>query len=274
MNPLPWTAIFAQLFSLLVGVVAYRKNSVSVSGLAALLIISSMFIWFDKIALLFVLFFMFASSSYLSHYKRSQKKDLEEVVAKHGPRDYVQAICNLGVATLLVFVDHFQSNPAIIAAVVGSVAAANADSWASEIGALSKKTPVLITTFKPVPKGISGGVTMKGTWGGVAGSLFITVTAVIALQCISPFGGSIALLYWAAFIAGIFGFLFDSLIGAVCQSLYRNTHTQNLTEDPEGNKLLIKGFRWMNNDLVNLLTTAAGALIAGTVYALTEYFSN
>jgi uncharacterized protein (TIGR00297 family) len=263
-----WLSLCAQLFSLLVGIIAYKRRSVSISGLVSLLVISALFIWLDHIDLLVVMFAMFASSSLLSHYKKSEKKEFDEIVSKTGPRDYIQAISNLGIATFLLILYQFIPSEVFIAALIGSVAAANADSWASEIGGISKKKPVLITTFKPVDKGISGGVTYPGTIGGIAGSLFIVCIGVIFLNLSSSFTGSITFLFWSSFIAGILGFIFDSYIGAVYQSLYKNTTKEGFTENNEGEKELVKGFSWINNDVVNFLTTLFAAIIAGGVYYL------
>ena len=209
---------------------------------------------------------MFASSSLLSHYKKSEKKEFEDVVSKTGPRDYIQALANLGVATFLLVLYQFIPSQVLIASLIGSVAAANADSWASEIGGISKKKPVLITTFKPVDKGISGGVTYPGTIGGIAGSLFIVCIGVIFLNLSTSFKGNMTFLFWASFVAGSLGFIFDSYIGAVFQSLYKNKTNERFTEDNEGNKELVKGFSWINNDVVNFLTTLFAALLAGGIY--------
>lgn len=178
MSPSLWIQLSAQAFSILVGVVSFRKKSVSVSGLIALLTISGLFIWMNHLALLLVLFSMFASSSILTRYKSNLKKEFEDAVAKTGPRDYIQALANLGVATLILFLYVWNEQEYLIAAFAGSVAAGNADSWASEIGGISRQRPVMITNFRPVPKGISGGVTLAGTLGGIAGSFFISIITI------------------------------------------------------------------------------------------------
>lgn len=261
-----WFVISAQVFSFFVGIISYRNGSVSLSGLIALLVISSTFIWLDKISYLLILFYMFASSSILTRFKKSGKKEIEEVGAKSGPRDYVQALSNLGIATLLVLVYYFLPSDMLVAAIVGSVASANADSWASEIGGLSKSPPRLITNFRPIQKGISGGVTLLGMVGGIAGSFFIVVMSVLTFKFVSPFHGNFILLFWSTLIAGVCGFILDSYLGAIFQSLYSKGN--KLTENPQGNNQLVKGIRWMNNDMVNFITTGMGAIIAGQLYFL------
>lgn len=44
--------------------------------------------------------------------------------------------------------------------VTGAFACSNGDTWASELGSVLGGQPFLITTFKQVPKGTNGGITM------------------------------------------------------------------------------------------------------------------
>jgi uncharacterized protein (TIGR00297 family) len=258
--------IVAQLFSVGVGVFSYYKKSVSVSGLLALLIISGLFIWCNQVGLLFALFYMFASSSLLTKYKKNKKVEFDRVVGKTGPRDYKQAICNLGTAVLGLVIFLADPNDLWVAAILGSIAASNADSWASEIGGLSTQTPVMITNFKPTEKGVSGGVTLLGTIGGIAGSLFIAVFGVVTMHWIDTFPGNLWELGMAVFIAGILGFLFDSYLGAFSQALFIDKNSKQLLENRSSQTQLLKGISWLNNDLVNLITTLVGAVVGGVLY--------
>ncbi len=121
-------------------------------------------------------------------------------------------------------------------ALTGALAAAQADTWATEIGIRSTKAPRLITTGEPVLAGTDGGVTVRGTGGGVAGAVLMSLAAVAGP---AP---------WAAvvtgLIGGILGMLVDSLLGATVQ--YRGR----------------RGWRWCTNDVVNLACTGTGAVVA------------
>jgi len=255
---------------LLIGWYSFKRKSVSVSGLAALVIISNIIIWLDEMALLLTLFYMFASSSALSGIQKKQKHETESVISKSGPRDYIQALANLGVATVCIVAFRFFQDPVLIVAAIGSVAAGNADSWASEIGSFSKQDPVSITTFKPLPKGISGGVTILGTLAGFAGSLFVVLASVFTIQLLDKVTVAIFPVVISTCIAGFSGMLFDSYIGALFQALYKNKETSGVTEIPEEN-LLLKGYRWMNNDMVNFLSTLFGGIMAGMIYLTISY---
>jgi len=245
---------------------SFRRKSVSSSGLAALILISFSLIWLDQIALLLVLFYMFASSSLLSALQKKKKQEMEKVLSKSGPRDYVQALANLGVATAFILLHSCAGEPIWMVAAIGSVAAGNSDSWASEIGALSKQSPVSILGFRPLAPGISGGITGLGTLAGLLGSLFIAGASVLTVHWMDTMMNAPAfLVFLAASLAGFLGMLFDSLLGALFQALYQDPFTLELTENAQGNRLM-KGLPWMNNDMVNFLSTLFGGLVAVLFY--------
>ncbi|PYO26718.1 MAG: DUF92 domain-containing protein, partial [Gemmatimonadetes bacterium] len=82
-----------------------------------------------------------------------------------GPRRTArQVLANGGVATLAALLGAWT-------AAAGAIAAAAADTWATEIGAFSPFPPRLLTSGRRVARGTSGGITALGTLGGVAGAV-------------------------------------------------------------------------------------------------------
>jgi uncharacterized protein (TIGR00297 family) len=145
-------------------------------------------------------------------------------------------------------------------AAVGAVAAAAADTWATEIGSFSPTDPHSITTGDPVPRGRSGGITPLGTMGGVCGAIAIAgLAGVVAPR--TSLGVSGTMLGAAA---GIIGMLSDSLLGATLQGSYTCPVCHAVTEQAgtcHAPVLLTRGVPWLDNDAVNLAGSGVGALV-------------
>ena len=179
---------------------------------------------------------------------------LTQLAERRGPRRTArQVIANGGVAALAALLGWWT-------VATGAIAAAAADTWATEIGSFSPSPPRLITSGVRVPRGASGGVTVLGTVGGVAGALLIALTARwVGPRAAGP--GSAALVG-----AGVLGMLADSVLGATVQGKYECPGCSAQFE--RGNAVchepvrLIRGWRWLDNDGVNLAATLAGAAAA------------
>lgn len=101
-----------------------------------------------------------------------------------------------------------------------SLAAAFADTLSSEIGVLSKETPLMITTLRPAPAGTDGAVSLLGFGGAALGGMVFALLTFALTQS----------LYWGAliFIAGLFGSIVDSVVGATLQKQgYLDNNTTN-----------------------------------------------
>ena len=152
---------------------------------------------------------------------------LSTVLSHRGTaRNERQVIANGGIAALAALAGNWLW-------FAGAIAAANADTWATEIGSHSRTPPRLITSGARVSAGTDGGMTLLGTAGGVAGAAFIAGVSYVL--------GQRGLLVIAT--GGIVGMLLDSLLGATVQGKVR----------------------WMDNDAVNLAATLAGAACAGLI---------
>jgi uncharacterized protein (TIGR00297 family) len=194
----------------------------------------------------------FGSSSLLSRLGEARKQALPLAQAKGTRRDAWQVLANGGVATLCAFFG-------LRNAAVGALAAAGADTWATELGLLARSRPRLITSLRRVPPGTSGGVTLEGFLASLGGALVVGVTAA-ALGG----GGQSAR---AAALAGLGGSLIDSLLGATLQAEYVCSRCAEPTEEgihPHCGTpaTLQRGYAWMTNDTVNALATLSGAALA------------
>lgn len=146
-------------------------------------------------------------------------------------------------------------------AFAASLAAVNADTWATELGVLNPSMPRLIKNWKPVERGTSGGISVTGTLAATGGAALIAVLAGL----LGPSGN-----FWGvtgvAILGGLLGSLFDSFLGATVQAIYRCPHCDKETEKHPLHTcgtvtVQLRGWRWLNNDMVNVGCTLVGALI-------------
>jgi len=239
---------------------SYRHRSLSLSGACSAVIMGTGFIllgspiWF---ALLIVFFF---SSSYWSKWKRDSriKQEVEQQYEKSGTRDAGQVWANGGIGLLLCIFYVFNNDASLLYAYIGVMAAVTADTWATEIGALSKSNPRSIITLKVVKPGTSGGVTLLGCGASLAGGLLIGLIAYLI-------DGTLQHSIWIGAVAGLMGSLIDSLIGALWQAMYRCTVCHKETERREHchkRTQPLRGVSWLSNDAVNLISSIVAGAIA------------
>lgn len=211
-------------------------------------------------ALLMLFFF---SSSVIGKLKKKLGREAEDAVTrKQGPRDAAQVLANSLPALLCLGLHVVTSMELFLLAAIGAVAASNADTWASEIGTLSKKQPVSILTGKTVPKGLSGGVSLLGFAASAAGAAWIGLAAA-AMYGLSLGGRMPLQILGAAVAIGFAGALADSLLGALLQAKYQCVVCQKFTEKPshhDQTSRFVSGLRWMDNDMVNFISGLLAAL--------------
>lgn len=147
----------------------------------------------------------------------------------------------------------------------GALAAALADTWATEIGALSRTAPRSIISGNLVAPGTSGGITPLGTLGGVTGAFVMGLLMWLVTGRL-PIGIATA-------AGGTAGALADSLLGATLQCVYSCESCGSTIEDARhdcgGAPIrVVRGTRWLNNDGVNLAATGIGGAVAMLVWML------
>jgi uncharacterized protein (TIGR00297 family) len=145
-------------------------------------------------------------------------------------------------------------------AFVGALAAAAADTWATELGRLSPWRPWALRHARRVPAGTSGAVSAVGTGAALAGAGSVVGTA-LWLQ--GPLGSPSLEAGGALLGAGLAGMMADSVAGAFLQARYRVVASGLLVEEPpSADAQLVRGWARIGNNAVNLIGTAAGALTA------------
>jgi uncharacterized protein (TIGR00297 family) len=249
-----------------IGWLAYRAGSLSVSGAYAAALTGGLIFGLGGLSWAVLLLTFFVSSSALSKAFHERKALLNEKFSKGSRRDWGQVFANGGLgAGLAVIHAVYPQAGWVWPAFVGTMAAVNADTWATELGVLSGSAPRLITSGRQVERGTSGAISRLGTLAALGGAGLIGLAAALFEM---PNGwGAVGGLLLAALIGGLGGSLFDSLLGATVQAIYRcpacDKETERHPKHVCGTETTrIRGWAWMDNDWVNFLASLTGALIA------------
>ncbi len=263
------------LLAALVGLAGWRAGALTPGGAVGATLIGGAVFGFGGFTWAVLLVAFFLSSSLLSRVGRHHKAQTA-AVEKEGPRDLMQTLTNGGLALLMALAVGGWGHaspwyPYLTLAYFGSLAAATADTWATELGMLSNRPPRLITTGEIIQPGVSGGVSLLGLTASLAGGLFIGLVAFLTIQAASllttgQWFPSDWFLLLILPLAGFLASLFDSFLGATGQRLYYCERCAVVTEQPIHHcgrpARLVQGVAWMNNDLVNFLGACMGAITA------------
>jgi uncharacterized protein (TIGR00297 family) len=244
---------------------AYRAHSLNRSGAVAATVVGTFIFGLGGWQWAILLLTIFITSSGLSHLFKKRKQGLSEKFSKGNERDAGQVFGNGGLATFFAALHAFY--PESILPWIGfaaSLAAVNADTWATELGVLNPTPPRLITDpRKRVEKGTSGGISLWGTVASLLGSAVIALPAIL----LSPTGALNIYYFLLLTAAGLAGSLFDSLLGATVQAMYYCPRDKKETEKHPlhtcGTETVhLRGWKWLDNDWVNFACGAFGVLLA------------
>lgn len=145
-------------------------------------------------------------------------------------------------------------------AFLGALAAAAADTWATEVGRFSRTPPRSLRSLQRVPHGTSGAVSVLGTVAALLGAGSVVLAALLAGGFTGHDSGFLGLLVLGA---GLLGMGVDSLLGATLQAQYQTSTTDRLFEHPpDDGQSPVRGWVFVDNDVVNLFGTTTGALAA------------
>jgi uncharacterized protein (TIGR00297 family) len=241
-----------------VAVLGWLRGALSKDGAVAAALVGASTYGFGGLPASLSLIAFFVTGSALS---RRATVPGEVEAAKGHRRDAVQVLANGGISAAALAAWAVGWRPGRAAA-LGALAAAAADTWASEIGVRSKTPPRSIVTGQRVAPGASGGVTPLG-WAAANGGALLVGAVWTASGRLRPSWLALALL------AGLAGTLADSLAGATVQSAYQCEVCGAPAErgglhcgEP---RRLARGRPWITNDAVNLVGTLAGGLVGAAL---------
>jgi uncharacterized protein (TIGR00297 family) len=251
--------------ALLVALISWRARFLDIGGALGVFLMGAIIFVTGGLAWIIPIIVFFVSSSLISLWRKERKNELRGYCAKSGPRDIQQVLAKGFIPCFLAVWYSFVPDTRLYFAYLCALAAANADTWASEIGFFSRRAPVSIVSWKPVTRGASGGISVMGYGAAGMGALVIGLSGFPFFSHEQLKTGPIILALVAT--AGVFACTVDSLLGAVAQAKLRCPRCGQITENPEHCKespgILDSGAIWMNNEVVNL-----ACALAGTVFAI------
>ena len=218
---------------------AYRFKTADIPGLFAAALIGIVLIVFADVRWFLIMLLFFILAMLATRYNIEYKRSIRVEEAKGGVRGYQNMFSNGLAPTIAAVCYGIYPHPIFVAAYLGGVATAAADTNAGEIGVCGG-TPYLITTMKQVPRGTNGGVTLLGEAAGLITAALIGLGAVLLGVADLP-------LFLAAMLGGFIGTNLDSLFGQIFEN---------------------KGY--IGNGGTNFLATSGGCIVgAGIWFAMT-----
>ena len=280
-----------------------KKKSLSKSGAFAAFVIGfSSFSISYRFGVILILFYY--TGSKLTKVKEDIKAKLEADFKKGGQRNAVQVFANsiLATAVAVFFCFYIGEDCHIDFTNVNNMtqiwlfylprgklagylwclylahySCAAADTWASEIGILSKTEPILITTLRRVPSGTNGGISFLGTFASAMGGTFIGCVFYLMSLFLKEGKANSPQYPMIIFclICGCFGSLVDSLLGATLQATYYSKEKKMIVKSASTNDksiVHITGIDLLSNEAVNffsiLLTMLFAIPLAPALFAL------
>ena len=159
-------------------------------------------------------------------YQRKQRIGVAEPL---NGRTAAQVYANLGVAAACAALYLATRQTVFIAGVAAALSEAAGDTVSSELGQAHSDYACLITTWKRVPSGTDGGVSLTGTLAGIAAATLVSLICVLTrFLPVKWLGISV--------LAAVIGIIADSYLGALLER---------------------RGL--LNNDAVNFLSTLVAA---------------
>ena len=191
------------------------------------------------------------------HYKKSRRK-IEIDREKRGDcRDVTQVLANGFVSTVAALCYFITENQLFVFAFVAALAEAFADTAASGVGFMAKRV-YDIFRFERCENGISGGMSLIGTVAGFVAALLASLVAF-------AFGAVTFVQTLLITAAAFLGSVFDSLLGSLFQVKYKCKVCSQIIEREQHCGAITeryRGFAFINNDVVNFLSTAFSAALA------------
>jgi uncharacterized protein (TIGR00297 family) len=265
-----WPVVIGLILSLGLAWLGYRLGTHALSGALAMVAsyllaaIGGGWVW----GVLVLMYFL--ATILWTNYGHDRKAILLDRLLGQARISWLQVTAQLGWGCVLAILSSLgPHNLGLTWAFVGVIAAANADTWATEIGVMYRHQPRLVNNGCAVPPGTPGAVSLLGFVSAGGGAWLAGFTALAFYFMIAVFDeqtwmGSFLWLPIGATLGGLVSSVVDSFLGSVAQGMYFCEHCQRTSEDAVHHCGLparqTRGWSWLTNqgvDLVGSLVSAA-----------------
>ena len=288
----------------LLALIGYKKKSLDLSGAVSASLVGVLTI-FSGVRYGLTLAFFFFSGSAVTKVQSEVKKQVDEHFKEGGGlRDFVQVMANGLVPTMLAaaslyslgglsFIANTTGAGAFAEAIISSggsnssmnnattkvastlavaflsyFSCCGGDTFASELGVLSKSKPRLITTFcrKEVEPGTNGGVSLLGVVASIFGGLVAASGWALGAYITSGVRTEILYALIIGAFGGFFGSFVDSVLGATVQYSGYCRERKKVVSKPGPTVTKISGLEILSNSGVNVLSASFIAFAFGALY--------
>jgi uncharacterized protein (TIGR00297 family) len=173
------------LVNTIAAIAGYAMRSVDLSGLIGGWLLGATIIvfahWWLYVALL--VFFVIGTVATKLGYREKEDSGLAQEGG--GRRGFGHAFANVGIAAIcaiaIAFASDTRTASVLWCAAVAALATAGADSVGTEVGQLLGSWTFLPVTFRRVPRGTEGAISIEGTLAGAIAALVIAASGILPL---------------------------------------------------------------------------------------------
>lgn len=250
--------IVSIIICILLVIVVKRKHLLTDKAIITSIVCASIIIYCSSFKGFILLFSMFVLLVIADKISKKIRKEKDEITDKTGARDSYQIVANIGIATLMILLFQLTERETFLIGYVVSLSSALADSFASDLGVLTKGKVFNVLDFKESKKGLSGNISILG----LSCSLLAGILMGIIFGLCYSF--NIFLIAYIA-ILGFLGSYLDSLLGVLFQVKYKCDKCNIITEKKNHCNKVTKyfsGTKWFDNDVVNFVSNLIVTIIS------------
>ena len=246
--------VYSILLSEIIFLIVFLGKGLDYYGSIIAMVMCNLYMYFGGVLGVSILlgeyFFIFFISILKKIFIRNKKRDKE--------RNYLQVLINGGLGSVFILLYGIFKVKILFIISIISLSGCFIDSVSSDIGTLSKNEPYDFIKRKRVGRGISGGISFLGTTVALICSFAISFIIYEYLDLPNYYILLVTVLIF-------FQTIIDTILGSLFQGKFKCVKCKSIIEKKihcDKNALLIDGFSWVNNNVVNAISSIVTTIIS------------